>query len=300
VTIVPSVRISDNRAPIWPREPARREAAVKINFAPGLHVPPGQAANVSAYHRWVGRWSRLLVPAVISAAEIAPGYRILDVSTGTGEAALMALPAVEGSGVVIGADIAPAMLIGARDRLKDPLFCPVAADGQALPFKSDTFDAVICQLGLQFFSDPARGLAEFHRVLRPGCCAALCVVSTPDRAPMWGVLADVLSRFVPEQRDLLYLVFALADANRLEHMLATAGFSDVRVERVQREDTIGSFDEYWDPIYAGMGTMSQVYIALPEIDRRAVREEVKSRLSPFESNGHLIMSIEMLIGIGRA
>lgn len=255
---------------------------MKINFAPGLHVAPGQAANVSAYYRWVGRWSRLLVPAVISAAEVAPGYRILDVSTGTGEAALMALPAVGGSGVVIGADIAPAMLVGARDRLKDPLFCPVAADGQALPFKSDTFDAVICQLGLQFFSDPTRGLAEFHRVLRPGCCAALCVISTPDRAPMWGVLADVLSRFVPEQRDLLYLVFALADANRLEHMLATAGFSDVRVERVQREDTIGSFDEYWDPIYAGMGTMSQVYVALPEIDRRAVREKVKSRLSPLE------------------
>jgi hypothetical protein len=43
-----------------------------------------------------------------------------------------------------------------------------------------------------------------------------------------GVVADVLSRFVPEQRDLLYLSFALADANRLEHMLVSAGFRDVR------------------------------------------------------------------------
>jgi SAM-dependent methyltransferase len=99
---------------------------VKANFAPGLHVPSGQAANVSAYDRWVGRWSRLFVPAVISAAEVMPGSRVLDVSTGTGEAALMALPAVGPSGVVIGADIAPAMLEGARDRLKrdfgiDPL-----------------------------------------------------------------------------------------------------------------------------------------------------------------------------------
>jgi len=117
---------------------------------------------------------------------------------------------------------------------------------------------------------------------------------------MWGVVADVLSQFVPEQRDLLYLSFALADANRLEHLLASAGFRDVRVERVRREDTIGSFDEYWDPIEAGMGSMPQVYIALSETDRRAVREEVKSRLSPFVSNGHLIMSIEMLIGVGRA
>ena len=212
----------------------------------------------------------------------------------------MALPAVGVSGVVIGADIAPAMLVGARDRLKNPLFCPVAADGQALPFKNGAFDAVICQLGLQFFPDPVRGLEEFYRVLRQGCCAAVCVISTPDRAPMWGVLADVLSRFVPEQRDLLYTSFALADANRLEHMLASAGFREVRVERVQREDTIGSFDEYWDPIEAGMGSLPQVYIALPEIDRRAVREAVKSRLSPFLFNGNLIMNVEMLVGAGRA
>jgi ubiquinone/menaquinone biosynthesis C-methylase UbiE len=75
------------------------------------------------------------------------------------------IPAVGASGTVIGADIAPAMLVGARDRLRDPLFRPVAADGQALPFMSSVFDAVLCQLGLQFFPDPARGLAEFYRVL---------------------------------------------------------------------------------------------------------------------------------------
>jgi ubiquinone/menaquinone biosynthesis C-methylase UbiE len=273
---------------------------VRGNFAPGLHVPAGQAANVSAYYRWTGRWSRLFVPAVISAAEVTPGCRVLDISTGTGEAALMALPAVGESGVVIGADIAPAMLVAARERLEDPLFYPVAADGQALPFKSGTFDAVICQLGLQFFPDPARGLAEFHRVLKLGCCAALCVISTPDRAPMWGAVADALSRLVPEQRDLLYLSFALADANRLEHMLTSAGFREVRVERVQREDTVSNFEEYWDPIEAGMGSMPQVYLTLSETDRRAVREEVRSRLSPFLSNGHLIMSVEMLIAAGRA
>ena len=85
---------------------------MKINFAPGLHVAPGQTANASAYYRWTGRWSRLFVPAVISAAEVVPGCRELDISTGTGEAALIALPAVGVSGVVIGADIAPAMQKG--------------------------------------------------------------------------------------------------------------------------------------------------------------------------------------------
>jgi ubiquinone/menaquinone biosynthesis C-methylase UbiE len=237
---------------------------------------------------------------VISAAEVGPGRRVLDVSTGTGEAASMAHPAVGASGVVIGVDIALAMLVGARDRLRDPLFCPVAADGQALPFKSGIFDAVTCQLGLQFFSDPARGLAKFYRVLRPGCCAAVCVISSADRAPMFGVLADVLKRFVPEQRDLLHLSFALADANRLEHMFRSAGFREIRVDRVQREDTIGSPDEYWDPIETGMGSQPQIYVALPAAERQAVREQVNSRLLRFVSGGRLTMSAEMLIVVGRA
>jgi ubiquinone/menaquinone biosynthesis C-methylase UbiE len=273
---------------------------VKTNFAPGLHVAAGQTANVEAYDRWTGRWSRLFVPAVVSAAEVAPGCRALDISTGTGEAALALLSAVGDSGVVIAADIAPAMLVAARDRLRDELFLPVTADGQALPFPNGTFDAVVCQLGLQFFPDPARGLTEMHRVLRRGCCAAVCVISSPEQAPMWGIFADVVSRFIPEQREVLHLSFALADANHLEQILVSAGFGDVQVQRVRREDTLSSFDEYWEPIEAGMGSMPQVYLALPEEDRRAVREEVKSRLIPFSSNAGLTMSVEMLIGTGRA
>jgi ubiquinone/menaquinone biosynthesis C-methylase UbiE len=273
---------------------------LRATLAPGLHVAPGRAADVLAYDRWVGRWSRLFLPMVISAAEVTEGFHVLDVSTGTGESALMMLPTVGCSGLVIGADIAPAMVIAARDRLKDALFCPVAADGQALPFQSGTFDAVICQLGLQFFPDPARGLAEFRRILKPRRCASVCVISSPNLAPMWGVLADVLSRFVPEQRDLLYLSFALADAHRLEHMFADAGFDDIRIELVRREDTIGSFDEYWDPIESGMGSLPQVYAALPEIDQRAVQQEVRSRLLPFVTDGQLTMSVEMLIAVGRA
>jgi hypothetical protein len=46
--------------------------------------------------------------------------------------------------------------------------------------------------------------------------------------------------------------------------------------------------------------MPQAYLALPELSRRAVREEVQARLAEFESGGHLVMDVEMLIGAGRA
>jgi ubiquinone/menaquinone biosynthesis C-methylase UbiE len=273
---------------------------MSTSFGPGLHVAPGRAVDTPAYDRWVGRWSRLFVPALLTAAEVAPKCRVLDICTGTGEAALMTLPIVGTSGLVIGADISSAMLEAARDRLDEPSFWQVAADGQALPFKDGSFDAVICQLGLQFFSDPALGLREFRRVLGSGGCAAVCVICTPDRAPIWGILADVLSRFLPEQRDIIHLSFALADPNRLESLFAKAGFRDIRVEREKREDIVESFDNYWEPIEAGTGSLPQAYLALSETDRLSVRQEVREGLSKFEANGRLFMSIEMLIGSGRA
>jgi SAM-dependent methyltransferase len=240
------------------------------------------------------------VPEVLKAAEVGPGCCVLEVSTGTGEAASMTLPIVDTSGLVIGADISPAMLEAARDRLNEPSFWPIAADGQALPFRDGSFDAVTCQLGLQFFSDPALGLKEFRRVLRVGGCAAVCVISTPDRAPMWGILADVLSRFLPEQRDIINLSFALADPIRLEGLFADAGFRDIHIDRERREDVVECFDDYWEPIEEGTGSQPQIYLSLSQPDRHSVRAEVRDRLSQFESNGRLFLSVEMLIGKGRA
>jgi hypothetical protein len=46
--------------------------------------------------------------------------------------------------------------------------------------------------------------------------------------------------------------------------------------------------------------MPLAYVTLSEAQRRAVREEVTSALLPFVSNGQLQMSVEMLIGVGRA
>src|SRR5215472_16400818 len=93
-----------------------------------------------------GSWSRLSVPDVLAAAKVALACRV----------------SLE-------------MVMSARARLDDPQYWPVNADGQALPFKDGAFDAVICQLGLQFFPNNAAGLSEFRRVVRVGGTVAVCV-----------------------------------------------------------------------------------------------------------------------------
>ena len=275
---------------------------MSVNFGQGLHAAAGRAVSLSAYDRYLGRWSRLTVPDLLSAAEIKQGHCVLDVASGTGEAASMAIQIVGSPGFVIGADISLEMLKSARIRLDEPSYSVVNADGQALPFKDDAFDAVVCQLGLQFFPSPAAGLLEFRRVARSGGMVAVCVNTTSDRLPMWGNLADALDRFLAdEQRKVLALSWSLADPRGLEGLFNDAGFQDIRVEQVKREGTIDGFDDYWAPIEAGVGQIPQVYHALSAADRRSVREEVRARLAQYESaDGKLTMGVEMLIGSGRA
>ena len=268
-------------------------------FAPGLHAAIGKDVDVSAYDRFTGRWSRLFVPDVIVAAEIGSGSKVLDICTGTGEAAVAALPVIGATGMLVGADISPEMVRSARKRVNHAGFWPVVTDGQALAFRDNCFDAVICQLGLQFFPDPTRGVSEFHRVLRPGGKASVCVISTPDRAPLWGVLAEILGRYLPEKRHIFTASFSLADATRFESLFKGAGFMNVSVVRDIRGTAMGSFKDYWESIEAGIGSIPQSYLLLSEADRRAVREEVQTRLSQYEVDGTLHLSVEMLIGSGR-
>jgi ubiquinone/menaquinone biosynthesis C-methylase UbiE len=270
-----------------------------LNYGGGLHTPPSQSINLTAYEAYIGRWSRLFIPTLLNAAEIRPGDRVLDLATGPGEAAQMALSLIAPSGLVVGADISPAMVVAAFKRLASKSFLPVVADGHNLSFLGGSFDAVVCQLGLQFFSNRAQGLAEAHRVLKKEGRIAICVLGRPESVPVWGVLADALSRYLPDEREKLHLSFALADADQLTRLLSCAGFREVTVTRLTREGTIASFEEYWAGIRAGIGMMPQVYLALAETERLLVQRQVEQRLTRFEVAGRLVIPIEALIAAGR-
>ncbi|MCW2644228.1 MAG: ubiquinone biosynthesis protein UbiE, partial [Pseudonocardiales bacterium] len=210
---------------------------MSAGLGPGFHAPAGGSVDIDGYEGSVIHWSRLFVPSVLAAADVSAGDVLLDVSTGTGEAAAAALGVVGPTGRVVGVDIAPAMAAAARTRLRAPTFLPVAGDGMALPFGARRFDSVVCQLGLRFFPDPSRGLGEFRRVLRPAAAGG-CVISTPDKAPMWGIVSDELSRVMPAQRHVLQLSFALSDPAQLAAMFQDAGFTRVDVQRVTKEDAV--------------------------------------------------------------
>ena len=255
-------------------------------------------AGASAYDRFTGRWSRLYVPCLVAAAGVAGGHSVLEVAAGTGEAAVSFASHVGAAGRVLAVDLSLPMLRVAAGKLSGLPVRVAVMDGQRLACRSGIFDAVVCQLGLMFFPDPLRGLEECRQVLCPGGRIALQVWSRPDRVPFYGLLADALSRELPEQRDALYRPSILADSDRLLALLVRAGFHDVSVIPERRSLAFESFEDYWQPIEAGASRIGQFYLELPESRRRVVRENVQERMSPFRSGGRLVLEAEAFIGRG--
>ena len=134
-------------------------------------------------------YQRYLVPVIttkwaedlVARARLRAGDIVLDVACGTGVVARLA---AKRAGQVTGLDLNAGMLAVARTLENEGP--PISwMDGSALdlPFQPESFDVVLCQLGLQFFPDQLRALHEMRRVLREGGRAAFSVFSPIERTP---------------------------------------------------------------------------------------------------------------------
>ncbi|WP_410646691.1 class I SAM-dependent methyltransferase [Amycolatopsis sp. cmx-4-54] len=91
---------------------------------------------------------------------------VLEVAVGTG----LNLPLYSAGVTLTGIDLSDGMLAIARSRA-ERLGHPVTlrrADAHDLPFDADSFDTVVCTLGLCAIPDDGKALREMARVLRPG------------------------------------------------------------------------------------------------------------------------------------
>src|SRR5271163_4503506 len=170
------------------------------------------------YDRAFAHVTAHFMPFVLQAAHIAPGMHVLDIATGTGLSAEAALAAVGPTGLVVAADVSPAMAEKARERLsKAPNASVSVEDGQALSFADSSFDAVLCNLGLMFFPDPVRGLSEFRRVLRPDGRVAVSVNTVVERSYNHQINV-IIARHMPSLAGAVPRTFALGEASLLHSL----------------------------------------------------------------------------------
>ncbi|MCX5374170.1 methyltransferase domain-containing protein [Streptomyces sp. NBC_00015] len=111
--------------------------------------------------------------AAVGRLGLRPGARVLDAGCGTGRALTPLRAAVGPSGVVVGADLTPAMLAAAVRAGRDRAGRLMLADVTALPFRSASLDAVFAAGLIAHLPRPEENLRELARVVRPGGTLAL-------------------------------------------------------------------------------------------------------------------------------
>jgi len=250
-------------APAVPSETAEEKST---DFLPYAAVPDKRAAVLDAIVASGGESVATYKRMAYNLLAVTAGMRILDVGCGSGvdlaPLATMAGP----TGAIVGLDHDEAVLQAARTRLNlgqgstDPAAVPAVAiggtnslgpidmdsrapisvvngDAEHLPFADATFDRVRADRVLQHVRDPARAVAEMHRVLLPG---GIVVLTEPDwktiaiypASPQGGdddrTLAAVLGHY---QRTLPHALIG-RQLPLLLHRVADPGWEEVSIQAV--------------------------------------------------------------------
>lgn len=171
-----------------------------------------------------GQWA----PKVADAAQVRPDQRVLDVACGTGILAREIAPRVGSAGHVVGVDPSPGMIAVAKQLA--PAIEWREGVAESLPFPDQSFDAVVSQFGLMFFTDRRQALREMLRVLTPGGRLAIAVWDSLENIPAYASEVALLARTAGRQgADALRAPFVLGNRQDLATLFSEAGVASAEI-----------------------------------------------------------------------
>lgn len=228
-------------------------------------------------------WSVQLAPAqsrLVELAALRPGERVLDVACGTGLVTFPAAAAVGPDGYVVGTDLSQEMVnrateeAGAR-RIANTTF--ERMDAEALRFDDESFDAVVCSLGLMYVPDPLKSLSEMHRVVRPGGRVVVAVWGDRRRWG-WAEIFSIVDRRVASE--VCPMFFQLGTGDALSGVMRAAGLTNVYVERLDTTLEYASGRQACGAAFDG-GPVALAYSRFDRPTRDSAHAEYLASIKPY-------------------
>jgi SAM-dependent methyltransferase len=233
-------------------------------------------ASAEAYDRYVGRYGDGLAAALLEAAEVRPGLRVLDVGCGPGALAARAAQLV-GPAQVAAVDPSEPFAEACRERVPGADVRVAAAE--SLPFPDGTFDAVLSQLVVNFLADAPAGVTEMRRVAKPGGVVAGCVWDYAGGMRMLRAFWDAAVALDPETAGPLDEgTMRHSSPEELDALWSTAGLEELRTSPLDVEASYADFDDLWQPFTAGIGPAGAYCASLAPERQAELRERLRAEL----------------------
>jgi ubiquinone/menaquinone biosynthesis C-methylase UbiE len=218
-----------------------------------------------AYDRFMGDWSRRVGSVFLDWLATPSGLKWIDVGCSNGAFTDLLVERCAPT-LVNGIGPSEAQLDFARKRPAARLAKFDRGDAMALPFPGGAFDAAIMALVIFFVPDPAKGVAEMVRVVRPGGVVA---------AYAWLTVIDPPS---PE-------------ASRIEVMRdlwTRAGLDEVETREITVQRTFPDFEDFWTTSLLAPNMRSVIPGTAPN-DIELLKARVRARL-PADATGRITYS----------
>ncbi len=261
-----------------------------------------------AWHRWeptLRAWLEPVTTLMLDLACIGPGARVLDVAAGAGEPALSAARRVGPTGCVLATDIAANMLAFAAQEapargVSAAAFQARVMDGENLELADASFDAALSRLGLIYFPDRVRGLAEMGRVLRPGGRAVIAGFTTPAHNRFFSIPLGIIRRraHLPPPAPDQPGPFSLGDPAVMVDTYHKAGFRAVETRVIGTPLRLPSATVCTQLERESFGALHQLMKGLPAENQAVAWEEIAQELRMFEGEGGFEAPTELCVGVG--
>lgn len=248
--------------------------------APQIRFDDGEA-----YEQSMGIWSRLTGELFLDWLAPSPGLRWIDIGCGSGAftelvAQLCAPKSIQAI------DPSEGQLAFARTREGARIAEFSQGDAMALPFADATFDAAVMALVLAFVPDPAKGIAEMVRVVRPGGTAATYMWDMLGGGfpwdPVLGAMREMgLSPPRPPRMDATQM-------GTMRDAWTDEGLEAVEVRELAVSRSFNDFEHFWQTILKAASiapTIAAMSLGDVELLKTLVRTKV-----PANAEGRLTCS----------
>jgi SAM-dependent methyltransferase len=263
----------------------------------------GAAPGWARWEATVATWMAPATETMLTMAGVDVGARVLDLASGAGSQTLLAARRVGAQGHVVASDIADTMLHHVRENASAAGLANVttlAGAAEDLDVAAESFDAVICRLGLMLFVDPAKALVAMWRALRPGGKVAVVVFTTPAANAFMAHPMQILLRHAgkmppaPGQPG----IFSLGVPGVIERLFADSGFVGVEQRTLALPLRMPSATQALAMMQEAFGAYRAVVSDRPEAVRVAAWAEVAETLKTFETPTGFIAPAEVLVAAG--